>query len=400
MQQLYQDQNPFAPNPSKFRPLDRIGKWLLGLLTYFTLLSFGLLLCVILSKAVPVFFPAFFGENKYESISSPEQKEPWFNSDFFTESPSTLVTFEDEEGSVHRMGVLDYHAYLTSFPDAVIRREARHSYCGGGILGPMVGSAILVGLCFLITLALGLPSAVYLSEFATDKCLVARALRGLVSTTNPIPEITIALVGMGLFCFCFPVITSEPQPRSVFSVPLGQGLHLSFQGFGFSMIAGGFTLAILILPSMISAWEKALRSVPCGLRQASLALGTTQWQTLRNVILPQAVPGLVAVSCQGVLRTFSATVPIMWTAAIAHKNELPWQVQSPAGGHAIPAFFSQSVQAMPYHIYTITARIPQTEFVRPMQYGSVGVYVALCLLLAAIAMYFKRVAKRNNALHS
>ena len=74
----------------------------------------------------------------------------------------------------------------------------------------------------------------------------------------------------------------------------------------------------------------------------------------------------------------------MFTAALAHKDDLPWQAANSIGG-----FFSQSVQAMPYHIYTVAARIPQSEYTKPMQYGSVFVFMVLVMTFAALSIFLR-----------
>ena len=99
---------------------------------------------------------------------------------------------------------------------------------------------------------------------------------------------------------------------------------------------------------------------------------------------------MLTASVLGITRVAGETAPIMFTAALAHKDKLPWQEVNTLTG-----FFSQSVQAMPYHIYTVAARIPQTEYTRPMQYGSVFVFMMLVVALAALSV-FLRIRYRKN----
>jgi len=140
----------------------------------------------------------------------------------------------------------------------------------------------------------------------------------------------------------------------------------------------------MILPVIITACEESLRAIPMGFREASMALGATKWQTIRKSVLPYAFPGMLTASILGITRVAGETAPIMFTAAAAHKDELPWESATGVGD-----FFTQSVQAMPYHIYTVAARIPQSEYTRPMQYGSVFVFMVLVMIFAALSVYLR-----------
>jgi len=153
------------------------------------------------------------------------------------------------------------------------------------------------------------------------------------------------------------------------------------------MLAGGLTLAVMVLPVIITACEESLKSIPMSFREASLALGASKWQTIRKSVLPYAFPGMLTASILGITRVAGETAPIMFTAALAHKDNLPWQGLEKGGG--IFGFFSQSVQAMPYHIYTVAARIPQSEYTKPMQYGSVFVFMIMVMCFAALSVLLR-----------
>jgi phosphate transport system permease protein len=153
----------------------------------------------------------------------------------------------------------------------------------------------------------------------------------------------------------------------------------------------------MILPVIIAACEESLKAIPMGFREASLALGATKWQSISKSVLPYAFPGMLTASILGITRVAGETAPIMFTAALAHKDKLPWQnipVNEEANflaqsGEWTGGFLSQSVQAMPYHIYTVAARIPQNEWTRPMQYGSVFVFMVVVMLFAALSIYLR-----------
>ena len=120
----------------------------------------------------------------------------------------------------------------------------------------------------------------------------------------------------------------------------------------------------MVLPAIITASEESLRAVPQGLREGSLALGASKWQTIRKNVLPYAMPGILTSSILGIARVAGETAPIMFTAAYAMRDEMPWQVQRWTD------FFFQGVMALPYHIYVVSSKIPQNEYTERVQYGS------------------------------
>ena len=174
-------------------------------------------------------------------------------------------------------------------------------------------------------------------------------------------------------------------PSIVFGL-FGFGLFVIFFGWNVSLIAGWFTLGLMILPAIITASEESLRAVPQGLREGSLALGASKWQTIRKNVLPYAMPGILTSSILGIARVAGETAPIMFTAAYAMKDELPWQVA------ALDRFFFQGVMALPYHIYVVSSKIPQNEYTERVQYGAAFVFLALVML---IATDFDRLARTN-----
>lgn len=362
-------ENPFAKKATPVKRRDAFVSLLLRLATYFILTCAAYIFLDIIFKGAPVVFQAKF---------------PFVNTEFFTESPETLMTFETESGEYFKMDFSDYSQFKRDNPDVRIVEEHSHAYSGGGIFGPLVGTALLTLICIVIALFVGLTTAIYLNEYSS-KGRFMDSVRLAIMNLAGVPSIVFGLFGMGLFCFVAPVITATPEERSLLNIPLFFGdNYLAFQGWGTSMIAGGFTLAVMILPVIIAACEESLKAIPMGFREASLALGATKWQSISKAVLPYAFPGMLTASILGITRVAGETAPIMFTAALAHKDKLPWQDVNSIGG-----FFSQSVQAMPYHIYTVAARIPQSEYTKPMQYGSVFVFMLLVTLFAALSIYLR-----------
>ncbi len=374
--------HPFTiPNQKQFRK-DLARKAVVMFFTYFIVVFFAIIFADIVKKGFPVIFPGPF-----------EADAPLFDAGFFAKMPGTLVAFEDENGKTYRKDIADFRDYMEANPNAVVRKEHRYSYTGGGILGPLVGTVLLILICISVALVIGIAAAIFLNEYSTKGPLMQGVRLAMLNLAG-VPSIVFGLFGLGFFCYAFPVITTELADRSLFYFQLpGSSFYLSLQGFGISMTAGGLTLAAMILPVIITACEESLKAVPMGFREASLALGATKWETIRKAVLPYAMPGMLTASVLGITRVAGETAPIMFTAAAAHKDQLPWQNLS-GNLDAIPEFFTQSVQALPYHIYTVAARIPQSEFTKPMQYGSVFVFMFAVMLLAALSIYLRIRARR------
>ncbi len=367
-------QNPFATTRHTAKRNEFIFAQVLRGATYFILLCAFVVFGDIFIKGAPIVFQADF---------------PYINTDFFTKSPETLVVFETVDGEEHQLGFTDFTEYKAANPQVEIVKEHTHSYSAGGILGPLVGTALLTLICIVVALFIGLAAAIYLNEYS-GKGKFMDAVRLAILNLAGVPSIVFGLFGLGLFCLFFPVIVPEENLRTKLAFELfGSGEFLAFQGWGTSMLAGGLTLAVMILPVIITACEESLKAIPQGFREASLALGATKWQSIRTAVLPYAFPGMLTASILGITRVAGETAPIMFTAALAHKDKLPWQEIGGHGTNVVFEFFSQSVQALPYHIYTVAARIPQSEYTKPMQYGSVFVFMVLVMILAALSVYLR-----------
>lgn len=221
----------------------------------------------------------------------------------------------------------------------------------GGILPAILGTFYLVIGTITVALPLGMFSAIYLTEYAKQSKFT-QTIRMAIVTLAGIPSIVFGLFGLGLF-----VITLN---------------------FGASILAGSLTLACMILPTIIVASEEALKSVPKYMREGSLALGATKWETIFKNVLPYALPGMLTGSILGIGRAAGETAPILLTAAAFFLPELPSSV------------FDQ-VMALPYHLYILATQHPEAQKILPMQYGTALVLLVLVisLNLAAIIMRIK-----------
>ncbi len=309
--------------------------WLLRLGTYFILLCAAVVFLDIGLKGGSVIF---------------RTHAPFINVPFLTESPETLNVFE-WEGKKVTMGDRAFRQFKADHAAAMkdVRVES-YVYSAGGIFPNIVGTILLTAGSIIIALVLGVMSAVYLSEYATDGPFI-RFLRLSIVNLAGVPSIVFGLFGFGMF-----VIAMK---------------------FGVSLLAGWLTLAFMVLPIIITASEEALKAVPKGYREASLALGATKFQAIMTNVLPYALPGILTSSVLSIARVAGETAPIMFTAAFVVRDELPWQVAKWTD------FFFQGVMALPYHIYVVASKIPQNEYTRDVQYGTAFVFL---FTVAAIAM--------------
>ncbi len=189
----------------------------------------------------------------------------------------------------------------------------------GGLLPAIAGTACLVALTTLIAAPVGVAAAIYLSEYSRPGRAI-RLIRLAIVNLAAIPSVVHGLFGLALFVMLL--------------------------GFGRSLLAGACTLALLVLPLMITASEEALRQVPQRLRDGSLALGGSRWQTVRRVVLPNALPGIITGLILSVGRAAGETAPILFTAAAYSST------------HPYPRSVFDQVLALPYHLYVMATEIP------------------------------------------
>jgi len=233
--------------------------------------------------------------------------------------------------------------------------EPRKSGAEGGIFPAIIGTLYLVIGTIVVALPLGMFSAIYLTEYAKQSRLT-KTIRLSIVTLAGVPSIVFGLFGMGLFVIFF--------------------------GFGASILAGSITLACMILPTIIVSSEEALKSVPQYMREGSLALGATKWQTIYKNVLPYALPGMLTGSILGVGRAAGETAPILLTAAAFFLPGLPSSV------------FDQ-VMALPYHLFILATQHPDAQKILPMQYGTALVLLILVVGLNLIAIIFRiRIRKK------
>ena len=218
----------------------------------------------------------------------------------------------------------------------------------GGIYPAIIGTLYLVLGAISIALPLGVGAAIYLVEY-TREGRITRLIRTGVDLLNGTPSIV-----FGLFGFAFIVL---------------------YLNVGVSLLAGQVTLALMVLPTVIRTTEESLKNIPQSLREGSLALGATKWQTISRVVLPPAVPGMVTGAILSIGRAAGETAPIMFTAVVFSSRFLPDSVFQP-------------VMALPYHLFILATNVPGSS---ANKYGT-----ALVLLLLVVGFYSVAIFVRTH----
>jgi phosphate transport system permease protein len=299
------------------------------------------------------------------------------NWEFLTRAPETLYVF-DFEGTKMELGNAAFRTFTAEHGLTDIPVET-YAYAAGGIWPCIVGTFQLVIGSMAIALFVGVSSAIYLNEYSQQGRYV-QSVRLAILNLAGVPSIVFGLFGMGLFVHFMPMLETFDHPMAP-TLPVGFGYHLNFTGWGVCLLSGWFTLAFMALPVVIIASEESLKAVPRGLREGSLALGATKWQTIRKNVLPYAVPGMLTSSILGIARVAGETAPIMFTAAYVMRDQ--------QSGGGLFSFLFQGVMALPYHIYVVSSKIPQNEYTERVQYGAALVFLALIMAIALTSILLR-----------
>src|SRR3990167_4989222 len=223
----------------------------------------------------------------------------------------------------------------------------RQGMRSGGIFPAIVGTVYLVSGAIAFALPIGLFAAIYLSEYAKENTL-NRMIKLAIVNLAGVPSVVYGLFGLALFVVFFK--------------------------FGASILSGSLTLGIMILPLIITASRETLESVPYSFREVSLSLGASKWQTIRHIVLPNAIPGILTGTILGLGRAAGETAPILFTVAAFYLPQLPKSI------------FDQAM-ALPYHLYVISTQVPNVD--EKIRYGTALVLLTLVLFMNLVAIIIR-----------
>lgn len=226
----------------------------------------------------------------------------------------------------------------------------------GGIWTPLVGTVQLVLLSMAAFVPIGVGTGLYFSEYAADN-IFTKILRLAVRCLAGIPSVVFGLFGLSLF--------------------------VVFLRLGSSMLSASLTLACLALPLVVTASEQAFKAVPQDFRDASYALGATQWQTIRKVVFPTAAPSVVTGIILSIGRVAGETAPIMFTGAAFYTPEVARSI-------------FDEVMALPYHIYVMATAGTNIEKTRSLQYGAIIVLVGLVFGVSFLGVWTRARLAQNG----
>lgn len=229
--------------------------------------------------------------------------------------------------------------FLTDIP--------RQGMRAGGIFPAIIGTIYLVLGAIIFALPIGLLAAIYLSEYAKDNFLT-RIIKLAIVNLAGVPSVVYGLFGLALFVVFFK--------------------------FGASILSGSLTLGIMILPIIITTSRESLESVPQTFREVSRSLGASKWQTIRHIVLPNALSGILTGTILGLGRAAGETAPILFTVAAFYLPQLP------------DSIFDQAM-ALPYHLYVISTQVPNVD--EKIRYGTALVLLTLVLFMNLVAIIIR-----------
>ncbi|OQY09913.1 MAG: phosphate ABC transporter, permease protein PstA [Fusobacteriia bacterium 4572_132] len=224
----------------------------------------------------------------------------------------------------------------------------------GGIFPAIIGTISLTIGTIAVSVPFGILTGIYLVEYAKDNW-VKKIINLTIINLSGIPSIVYGLFGLSMFVI--------------------------FLKLGTSILSGILTLGIMGLPVIITATKEALLAVPKDLKEASLALGATKWETIWKIVLPSAFPGILTGIILSVSRAAGETAPILFTAVAFY---LPF----------LPSSLSDQVMALPYHLYVIATQIPNMP--KENMYATVFILVFITVGFNLLGSYIRNEFRRKK----
>lgn len=321
-----------------------------------------------------------------------------------------------------------------------LTEDPRNVNTEGGIFPAIYGTVLLVIIMSIVAVPIGTITALYLAEYARRASRLAQTIRFAVNTLAGVPSIVFGLFGLGFFIQMIgggiddanygaklerlrtvlaapasPVAGSQsasamqirtylestgnpdwtPPAQKLMQHPEGEATVMTSAGvIDFletrpepdwgkpNILWAALTLALLTLPVVIVAVEESLRAVPQDVRSASLALGATKWETIRKIILPNSVTGILTGSILAVGRGAGEVAPILFTGVAYSLSELPG--------------LNDQFMHLGYHLYVLATQSPNVEMTRPLQFATTIVLLGLTLALNVVAILIRSRIRRKQ----
>lgn len=252
--------------------------------------------------------------------------------------------------------------FLSEFPKDGMTR--------GGIFPAIVGTALMTIIMAVAAVPFGVITAIYLAEYASEKSIIAKTIRFAVKTLAVVPSIIFGLFGLGFFIGF-----------------LGKNMDIILNGGELKwgqpgILWASLTMALLTLPVVIVSVEEAIRTIPRDMREASLALGATKWQTIKKVVLPGSVSGILTGAILAVSRGAGEVAPILFTGAAYFLSDLPKSL-------------SDQFMSLGYHIYIMSTQSSDVDATLPIQFATTLVLLLLTFSLNAVAVTLRYRIRRR-----
>jgi len=253
--------------------------------------------------------------------------------------------------------------FLTSFPEDGMTK--------GGIFPAIFGTALMVIIMSVAAVPFGAITAIYLTEYARENSILSKTVRFAVKTLAMVPSIIFGLFGLGFFI------------RFV-----GSGIDDFFLGGELrwaqpNILWASLTMALLTLPVIIVSVEESIRTVPRELREASLALGATKWQTILKVVLPDSRAGILTGTILAISRGAGEVAPILFTGAAYYLSTLPNSL-------------SDQFMSLGYHIYIMSTQSANVDQSLPIQFATTLVLLMLTFTLNLVAVIIRSRLRRSH----
>jgi phosphate transport system permease protein len=253
-------------------------------------------------------------------------------------------------------------SFLSEFP--------KDGMTKGGIFPAIIGTALMTIIMAVAAVPFGVITAIYLAEYASEKSIFAKTIRFAVKTLAVVPSIIFGLFGLGFFIGFI--------GKNMDTVLNGGELRWGQP----NILWASFTMALLTLPVVIVSVEEAIRTIPKEMREASLALGATKWQTIRRVVIPGSVSGILTGTILAISRGAGEVAPILFTGAAYFLSDLPKSL-------------SDQFMSLGYHIYIMSTQSSNVDATLPIQFATTLVLLLLTFSLNAIAVTLRyRIRKR------